>query len=87
MHTYIIHSMSSSCFLLQMDKKNTQKKTVIILCGQTGFLEEMDNKLEMGFNLISDRMRFCEDGKIHVLPIIFCLDRFILSRQSGTTAN
>jgi len=41
----------------------------------------MDNKLEMGFNLISDRMRFCEDRKIHVLPIIFCLDRFYQGSQ------
>jgi len=39
--------MSPPCFLRERIK-NIQKKTVITLCGRTGFLEEIDIGLETG---------------------------------------
>jgi len=51
--------MSPSCFLREIIK-NTQRKTVIILYGQTGFLEEMDNGLETGLNLIFDSVKMAK---------------------------
>jgi len=51
--------MLPSCFLCKRIK-NTQRKTVIILCGLTGFFEEIDNGLETGFNLISDSVKMAK---------------------------
>jgi len=51
--------MSPSCFLRER-KKNTKRKAVVILYRWTGFLEEIDNALETGFDLISDSVKMAK---------------------------